>query len=229
LNIVALHGTIFISKISFSIHEKMNIGGEFVTLDRIGCIQKLFADNGAIMRTSRLRDAGICSKDIQLLLKSEYVLRLKDGYYVWKEQMNNLSEYYVATATIPNATICFLSAASIYGFTTVIPETIHIAIPNVGRAPQKPILPPIELVQHKPAMYQLGRSEIRIESEMLPIYDRERTVCDCFKRRAEIDDETVLEVIRAYMRGKRNTQTLYAYAHKMRIQHRLHPYVEALQ
>ena len=199
-----------------------------MTEDRIGKVRALFSRNGAIMRTAQLREAGICSKDIRSLMESNHILRLKDGYYAWQDLMDRLSDFQIAAATIPNATISSLSAASVYGLTTVIPDTVHIAIPNAGREPQKPFMPPIEFTQYKPALFHLGRSAIQMESHTLPIYDRERTVCDCFKRRSEIGDDVALEVIKNYMRGKKDIQKLYTYAQKMRIQQKLHPYVEAL-
>ena len=199
-----------------------------MTENRIAEIRALLWGDSVIMRSSQLRSAGIYSRDVKELIKRGYVARLKDGYYVWRDAMDQLSDYQIAVATIPNATICFLSAAVFYGFTTIIPDAVHVAIPNKGKLPKKPCIPPIELVRYKPTVFLLGRDKADTESGKIPIYDRERTVCDCLKRRNEIGDDIALEVVRNYMRGKKDIQKLYSYAQTLRIRHKLHPYVEAL-
>lgn len=191
-------------------------------------IQSLFENKGPVLRSAQLREIGVCSKDIRDLLEKEYIVRLKEGYYSWQNQMADLSDSQIAIAVIPNATLYFLSAAELYGLTTIIPEVIHIAVPNLGKAPKPPYFPPVEITQFKAPLFHLGRTQISMNSAVLPIYDRERTVCDIVKRRDETGDDIALEVIRNYMRGEKKIQRLYEYAGKMRIQQKLHPYVEAL-
>jgi predicted transcriptional regulator of viral defense system len=180
------------------------------------------------MRTSQLRKAGLDSRTISSLLEDGFIYKIKDGYYVYKNYKDQLSDYQIATATISNATICFTSAASFYSFTTLIPDVIYLAIPNIGREPKRPIIPPIEFIQYKPALFHLGRCELEEDSIIIPIYDKERTVCDCFKRRNEIGNDIAIEILKNYMHGKKDIPKLYVYAEKLRIQNKLNPYVEAL-
>ena len=162
-----------------------------------------------------LRDIGVCSKDIQELLDKNLVVRLKDGYYIWQNQLADLSDRQIAISVIPNATLYFLSAAELFGLTTLIPQVIYIAVPNLGKPPKPPYYPPIEITQFSAQLFHLGKTEITVDSSVLPVYDRERTVCDIVKRREETGDDIALEVIRNYMRGPKNIQQLYEYAEKL--------------
>ncbi len=225
---VTEYSTIMPSLFSFSIIENLKTGGGMMTQERLMQIRSSFENEGPVLRASQLLKHGVCSKDIRRLLANHDILRIKAGYYVWKDRTDQLTDNQIAVSVIPNATLYFLSAAELYGFTTVIPDAVHIAVPNAGHAPKLPDFPPIRITQFMQPLFRLGRTAITIDSLVLPIYDRERTVCDIFKRRDEIGVDVALEIIREYMRGARNIQRLYEYARKMRLGKKLYTYVEAL-
>ena len=195
-----------------------------MTDNRIQEIKSLFIPGKGIARSAFLRQNGVCSKDVQELVSRELLVRVKDGYYCWSDMMDRISDYQIATYTIPNAVICGLSAASIYDMTTVIPDVVHITVPNKGKLPTLPDFPSVELTQMKTTLYQIGITEI----EGLPIYNRERTVCDCFRMADSIGTDVTLEILRAYMKGKRDIQKLFEYADQFHITTRIRPYMEVL-
>ena len=52
----------------------------------------------------------------------------------------------------------------------------------------------------------------------LSVYDRERTICDCFKYRSRLDHETFSKALNAYAKDeKKNLQNLSIYAKKLRV------------
>lgn len=199
-----------------------------MTNERLQHIFSCFTEYGPILRSTQLRSFGVCSKDIKQLLADQKIERIKEGYYVWREQLTSLPDEQIATALIPNATLCFLSAARIYDLTTIIPDVVYIAARNTGRAPVCPMFPPIQLTLYKEPLFSLGRTTEHVREASIPIYNRERTICDLIKRREEIGKDVVLESIKNYLRGQRDIQKLYTYAERMRVRHVLHPYVEAL-
>lgn len=217
-----------VRKISFSFNEKLNVGGDCLAVTLSEQLKHRFAQSRGILRSSELYSFGLNSREIKTLLEDGQLVRLKEGYYAWQKMMAEMPDQLIAVSTIPNATLHFITAAAIYELTTVIPDTIHLAVPNKGRMPQKPVFPPVELTAYKPALFEMGRATIDIDSISYPIYDRERTVCDCFKRKAEIGDDVGLEVLKLYMRGKKDIQRLLSYAQALHIQQKLQPYVEAL-
>ena len=196
-----------------------------MTEKRIDQIQAIFRESPGILRSSAMRKLGICSKDLKELEEKGMITRLKDGYYAWSSMLDDLSDLYIATATIPDATIYGISAAAQYNLTTVIPDVVHIKVPNRGRVPQVPPYPPIQITQEKMPMFSLGRI---CRKNAPPIYDRERTVCDCIKHKSEIGTDIALEILKNYMNGPHDLQKLYNYADSMRVRTAIHPYVEAL-
>jgi predicted transcriptional regulator of viral defense system len=63
----------------------------------------------------------------------------------------------------------------------------------------------------------------------LPIYDRERTICDCFKYRSKLDNEIFSKALKAYANDiKKNLNNLSTYAKKLRVYKKVTELMEVL-
>ena len=63
----------------------------------------------------------------------------------------------------------------------------------------------------------------------LAVYDRERTICDCFKYRTKLDNEMFNKALNAYAADKKkNLRNLSSYAKKMRVYKKLMDVMEVL-
>jgi hypothetical protein len=61
------------------------------------------------------------------------------------------------------------------------------------------------------------------------IYDREKTLADCFKHRNKLGLDTTLEALRLYkQQGRVNIEALTRYAEICRVTRILSPYLEAV-
>ena len=66
--------------------------------------------------------------------------------------------------------------------------------------------------------FELGRPKAIINGIELPIYNRERVLCDCFKYRNRIDSESFNKAIKAYVNDdKKNIANLIKYAKELRV------------
>ncbi len=65
---------------------------------------------------------------------------------------------------------------------------------------------------------QIGKSTDNFNGVELPVYDRERTICDCFKYRTKLDSETFNKAVNAYAADKnKNLANLSKYAKEMKL------------
>ncbi len=63
----------------------------------------------------------------------------------------------------------------------------------------------------------------------LAVYDRERTICDCFKYRSRLDDETFNKAVHAYVEDdKKNPGNLSKYAKELGVFRRVNELMEVL-
>ncbi|MDL2238229.1 hypothetical protein LJC56_10475 [Christensenellaceae bacterium OttesenSCG-928-K19] len=191
-------------------------------------VYALFEQYGPVLKTNKLRENKIFSRDIAELISNKKIRKIKTGFYIRTQDKNNMSDLEIASAIIPNGIICLQSAASYYDLTTINPISVYVAIPSNGMRPVLPSQPPIELVVTPARLFTLGISEQDDSQSKLRIYNKERTICDFFRKRNQIGEDIAIEVLRNYMQGKRDLQRLFEYAEQFRIKTVLKPYVEAM-
>ena len=64
----------------------------------------------------------------------------------------------------------------------------------------------------------IGKSTSDFNGVILPVYDRERTICDCFKYRTKLDNEIFNKAVNAYAADKKkNLANLSGYAKQMKL------------
>lgn len=75
----------------------------------------------------------------------------------------------------------------------------------------------------------LGKTDGDFNGVTLPVYDRERTICDCFKYRTKLDNETFNKALNAYVADdKKNINNLSKYAKEMRVYSKMMSVMEVL-
>lgn len=81
----------------------------------------------------------------------------------------------------------------------------------------------------QPELYELGKITDNFNGVELPVYDRERTICDCFKYRSRLDNEIFNKAINAYVKDdKKNLNNLSVYAKKLRVYKKVTELMEVL-
>ena len=81
----------------------------------------------------------------------------------------------------------------------------------------------------QPEIYELGKVTDDFEGVILPVYDRERTICDCFKYRSRLDNEIFNKALNAYANDtQKNLQNLSVYAKKLRVYKKVTELMEVL-
>lgn len=57
---------------------------------------------------------------------------------------------------------------------------------------------PIKAYYIQKGFLDIGKSTSNFNGVILPLYDRERTICDCFKYRTKLDNEIFNKAVNAY-------------------------------
>ena len=190
--------------------------------------KELFASKGPILKTKALNANKLYSREIAELVQLGFIMKIKPGYYIWSGDANNLSDIEIAASVIPHGIICHHSAAQLHEMTTVNPLVVSIAVPANRTRIVVPDHPPVEIILSSIQTFELGLTMLKTEYTTVRVYDRERTVCDFFRKRNQLGEDIALEILRNYMSGNRNLQKLFEYAEKLRIKKVMKPYVEAL-
>ena len=174
--------------------------------------------NGGIAKTSDFVAQGIDAKRIAQLCKEGRLIRVRHGYYQLADESFSSEEQQIKTF-IPEGVVCMESALFHYGYSDFTPRKWSIAVPRtISRRKLGIDTVPIQVYFVQKSLYGIGKTEEDFSGVNLPVYDRERTICDCFKFRSRIDSETFNKALNAYANDeKKNLGRLSDYAKELRV------------
>lgn len=173
--------------------------------------------------------AGIHRQVLSRLVAAEQIERVVRGLYRLPTQ--STTEYHglvLVNASVPQGTICLLSALQFHGIGTQLPSQVWIAIDRRARRPALQY-PPLRIVRYSGAALLEGVKKHRIEGQNVRVYGVAKTLADCFKYRNKIGLDVALEALREAWRARQFTMDeLDHYARICRVQRVMQPYLEAL-
>ena len=201
--------------------------GEYV--DKKTLLKQVIIEKGGIAKTSDFVAAGIPAVDVVNLCNTGYLERIRHGYYQLADWDTSSEEQLIATL-IPKAIICVESALFHYGYSDFAPRKWSIAVPrSMSRTKLDIDAPALQTYYVQPEIYELGKTTADFNGVILPVYDRERTICDCFKYRSRLDNEIFNKALNAYVNdSKKDLRNLSEYAKKLRVHKKVTELMEVL-
>ena len=190
---------------------------------------QVIEDHGGIAKTSDFLEAGIHAATVIRLCNAGYLDRVRHGYYCSTEHQSSSEEQMLASL-IPMGVVCVESALFYYGYSDFAPRKWSIAVPrSVTRSKLNVDGLALQIYYTQQDIYELGKTDGDFHGTTLSVYDRERTICDCFKYRSRMDNEMFAKALNAYANDpKKNLINLSAYAKKMRVYKKVIELMEVL-
>ena len=185
-------------------------------------VQKIIKKAGGIAKTADFVSEGLSNYDVARLCRGGYLARVRHGYYHLAEQAD-LKEEQVLASLLPEGVVCVESALFYYGYSKVPPEQWTIAVPRTfSRTKLKIDSLPVKAYFVQAATFQIGKTNGTFNGVPLAVYDRERTICDCFKYRTKLDNGLFNMALNAYVADeKKNLQNLSSYASELHVYKKL--------
>ena len=178
-------------------------------MKKIDIAKSIIKNNGGIAKTAQLNEVGIQNSELKKMCESGEIERIKHGYYQIAGQMEISEEKMIATF-LEEGIVCMESALFYYGYSDKTPLVWTIAVPrNISRTKIN-----IDNFAYKLYFVQndkllLGKTTGEFNGIELSVYDRERTICDCFKYKSKMDNEMFNKAINAYVADdKKNLSNL---------------------
>lgn len=201
--------------------------GEPLSKEKIA--KNVFESVGEIAKTSDFKNAGLTNYDVAKLCKDGIIERIRNGFYQLPDNYNISEEQLIATL-LPYGTVCVESALFYYGYSDFAPREWSIAVPRTYRNQISNMQEiPIKAYYIQKNIIELGKTTGDFNGVTLPVYDRERTICDCFKYRSKIDNEMFNKALNAYVKDeKKNLTNLSKYAKEMRVYVKMMDVMEVL-
>lgn len=147
----------------------------------------------AYFTAKEARENGVSSALLCHYIKSGHLKRIKRGVYQSVNYSNpsnfRWEDLVEAVYSVKGGVVCQISALAVYGLTEEIPRQHWIAIPHGTSAKTGRNL---KIVRYR--NIELGKTEIKLEGVIIPIFDRERTIIDAFRL---LSRETAIKALKA--------------------------------
>jgi predicted transcriptional regulator of viral defense system len=198
-------------------------------VDLRAAARNVIESKGGIAKSADFVAAGIRAVDVVSLCNAGYLDRVRHGYYQIAEQNEAMEEQMLA-ALIPQGIVCVESALFYYGYSDFTPRKWSVAVPRtISRTKLDVDTLPLQTYFVQQDLYELGKTTGDFHGVTLPVYDRERTICDCFKYRSRLDTELFSKALNAYVNDpQKNLSNLSIYAKKLRVYKKVVELMEVL-
>lgn len=198
-------------------------------VDLRAAARDVIESKGGIAKSADFVAAGIRAVDVVSLCNAGYLDRVRHGYYQMSEQNKATEEQMLATL-IPQGIVCVESALFHYGYSDFAPRKWSVAVPRtISRTKLNVDDLPLQTYFVQQDLYELGKTTGDFHGVTLPVYDRERTICDCFKYRSRLDTELFSKALNAYANDpQKNLSNLSIYAKKLRVYKKVIELMEVL-
>lgn len=192
-------------------------------------VKEVIVNKGGIAKSADFVAAGIKAADVVNLCNAGMISRVRHGYYELTEK-SEVSEEQLLATLVPKGIVCVESALFHYGYSDFAPRKWSIAVPrSMSRTKLNVDVLALNPYYVQAELYDLGKTTGNFGGVILPIYDRERTICDCFKYRSKLDNEVFNKSLNAYANDtEKNLSNLSAYAKKLRVYKKVTELMEVL-
>ena len=182
--------------------------------------------SAANFTSKEAKQCGVSAETLAYYVKAGDLERLGRGLYrgIHAPTLQSFQWEDLVTAVrgVKNGVICLTSALALYELTDEIPRQHWIAISHGTSHHASPMVKIIRMRNHS-----LGRTTIDIDSTIVSIFDRERTILDAFRY---LSKETALKALKTGLEQPRekkiDVNKLRSYAKKMKVI--IDPYLLAL-
>lgn len=188
-----------------------------------------FKKQGGMLRMADAVRLGIHRNTLYRMVDEKLIERISRGLYrlTDAEPLGN-PDLVAVTAKVPDGVICLISALAFHNLTTQIPHEVYVAISRNSEPPRIDY-PPVRSFRFSGKAFSEGIERPLVDGIRIPIYNREKTIADCFKFRNQIGLDTAMEAIKFYKdQPKRNVGSLIKYATVCRVSKIIRPYLEAI-
>lgn len=198
-------------------------------MTKIEIAKKIIDESGGIAKTAAFLAAGLYKSDIGKLVADGILERIRHGFYQLVGNYD-ITEAEYLSQLIPEGIVCVESALFYYGYTDFTPREWSIAVPrDVSQIKLKTTIVPLKAYYIQSDVYELGKTQANFDGTTLPVYDKERTICDCFKYRTKLDNELFAKAVNAYANDKeKNLANLSKYAKQLRVYKKVTDMMEVL-
>ena len=180
-------------------------------------IKKKMEENGGIIKTNQITALGVDYRRILGWVEDGTLERVKNGYYSFGYK--NRSEEDLILGLFSDGVLCLDSALYCYHYIEQKPYAWHLAVDkNTSKSRFKMEYPVVIPYYTEPEVLKLGVTEIPFAGGTMPIYTKERMICDCLKYEEKLERDVFKRALLSYIAdGSKDIATLLKIARERKV------------
>ncbi len=194
---------------------------QYALMDRL-----VEAGNG-YLQVSAVRKHAISNYTLMKYLKTRGMARTAHGVYATAEAWPD--DYYLLALRNSRVVFSHESALYLHGLMEREPAATTVTVPE-GYNSTHINRQGIRVIHSKSEWYALGITNVKTAyGHEVPVYDRERTICDMIRCRKDVEVQTFRTAMREYMGGeKKKLGNLMRYARELGIEEKVRIYTDVM-
>ena len=179
------------------------------------------------LQTSIVLENDVSKQTLAKYVKSRGLERAARGVYITEDVWPD--DYYLLFLRNGRIVFSFESALYLHGLMDREPSKTTVTVPE-GYNASHIVARGVRVIHAKKDWYEIGISVINTAfGNEVPVYDKERTICDIIRNKNYIEIQTFQTAIREYMGGKgKNLGNLISYARYLGIEDEVRTYTEVM-
>lgn len=187
----------------------------------------LMTEQNGLILTRDVEAAGIPRHYLTVLARERLIERVAHGIYAFPEAFED--ELYMLQARSPQLIFSHETALYLHDLTDRDPLMYAVTVP-VGYHNRLHTENSLQLYTVKKEWHKLGVTETTTAyGRPIRLYNAERTLCDLFRKRNQVDADLLNDGMKRYLARKdKNVPQLLRYAEQFRVSSPIRTYVEIL-
>ena len=190
-------------------------------------LDRLLESQDGMLRTAQAITAGISKPTFYQFVRVRGLEQVAHGIYLSKNAW--VDSMYLLHLRCPQAIFSHETALFVHDLSNREPLEYSITV-KTGYNPTRLKDDGIKVFTIKTELHKVGLSIARTSfGHNVPVYDKERTICDVLRSRSQIEIQTFQDALKAYVRRKdKDLRTLMHYAKLFRVEKILRQYLGVL-
>lgn len=191
-------------------------------------VLKLLKSNNGLITSLEAKSKGIDNKILQRMEKLGQLERVEHGLYMDSNQMED--EYYLSQYRCKKGIFSHETALYFHELADRTPFQIMITIPSGYNTRLLKEKNKYKFFYVAKNLHTIGKITMKTPyGNEVYVYDKERTICDCLKKKEQLDSDLVNDAVRRYLKTPGSDYAkLIKYAELFNIKELVRKYMEVL-
>ncbi|MCD4715020.1 MAG: type IV toxin-antitoxin system AbiEi family antitoxin domain-containing protein [Clostridiales bacterium] len=191
-------------------------------------VDKLLKEKNGILTSGEAREAGVSYKTIQRMKQSGEIQKLEQGLYMDPNQMED--EFFLTQYRCKKGIFSHETALYFHDLSDRMPLQMMLTIPSGYNTRLLKEKDKYKFFYIDEKLHIIGKTTTETPyGHQVFVYDKERTICDCIKKKDQLDADIINESLRRYMKMPgADYSLLLGYAEIFKIKDLVRKYMEVL-